>query len=99
MSKEKAQTLGLTPMATIASNASAGVDPAIMGIGPVEAVKKSLQRANKTLADIDIIEANEAFAAQSLAVDKELQFDNEKLNVNGGAIALGHPIGASGARI
>ncbi|WP_342509641.1 acetyl-CoA C-acetyltransferase [Sporosarcina sp. FSL K6-2383] len=99
MSKAKADELGLTPLATIAANGNAGVDPAVMGIGPVQAVKKALGKANLQLADIDLIEANEAFAAQSIAVDKELGFDKEKLNVNGGAIALGHPIGASGARI
>lgn len=99
MSKVKADELGLTPLATIAANGNAGVDPAVMGIGPVQAVQKALSKANLQLADIDLIEANEAFAAQSLAVDKELGFDQEKLNVNGGAIALGHPIGASGARI
>lgn len=99
MSKRKANELGLTPLATIAANAGAGVDPSVMGIGPVQAVKNVLARANMELAEIDLIEANEAFAAQSIAVDKELEFDHEKLNVNGGAIALGHPIGASGARI
>ena len=99
MSREKADELGLTPLATIVANSSAGVDPAIMGIGPVRAVKNVLKRANMELADIDLVEANEAFAAQSIAVDKELKFDHDKLNVNGGAIALGHPIGASGARI
>src|SRR6185312_8588601 len=77
----------------------AGVEPSVMGIGPVQAVKNALTKANMDLADIDLVEANEAFAAQSIAVDKELGFDKEKLNVNGGAIALGHPIGASGARI
>ena len=99
MSKEKADALGLTPLATIVANAGAGVDPAVMGLGPVQAVKNVLKRADMDLAEIDLIEANEAFAAQSIAVDKELEFDHEKLNVNGGAIALGHPIGASGARI
>ncbi len=99
MSKAKADELGLTPLATIVANGSAGVDPSVMGIGPVQAVKKALSKANLQLSDIDLIEANEAFAAQSIAVDKELGFDQEKLNVNGGAIALGHPIGASGARI
>ena len=99
MSKEKADELGLTPLATIAANGNAGVDPSVMGLGPVEAVKKALAKANMQLSEIDLIEANEAFAAQSIAVDKELGFDEEKLNVNGGAIALGHPIGASGARI
>lgn len=99
MAKAKAEELGLTPLVTIASNASAGVDPAIMGIGPVTAVKKALAKAGAALNEMDVIEANEAFAAQSIAVDKELKFDHDKLNVNGGAIALGHPIGASGARI
>ncbi len=99
MRKEKAEALGIPPLATVEASSSAGVDPKVMGIGPVQAVEKVLARANKTLSDIDLIEANEAFAAQALAVDKELQFDDNKLNVNGGAIALGHPIGASGARI
>lgn len=99
MSKAKADELGLKPLATIVANASAGVDPSVMGIGPVEAVKKALNKSKLSLADIDLIEANEAFAAQSIAVDRELSFDQDKLNVNGGAIALGHPIGASGARI
>ena len=99
MSKERAAELGLTPLATIVANASAGVDPSIMGIAPVKAVKKALEKANVTLDQIDLIEANEAFAAQSIAVDRELNFNHDKLNVNGGAIALGHPIGASGARI
>ncbi|MCR6523882.1 acetyl-CoA C-acetyltransferase [Lysinibacillus capsici] len=99
MSKGKAQELGIQPMAIITANASAGVDPAIMGTGPVKAVQKALTKAEVTLNDIDLIEANEAFAAQSIAVDRELSFNHDKLNVNGGAIALGHPIGASGARI
>ena len=99
MSKDKAQELGIQPMAMIAANASAGVDPAIMGTGPVTAVKKVLTKAGIALDEIDVIEANEAFAAQSIAVDRELSFNHDKLNVNGGAIALGHPIGASGARI
>jgi acetyl-CoA C-acetyltransferase len=99
MSKAKAEELGLTPLVTIKANASAGVDPSIMGIGPVSAVKKALEKSGTSLEDIELIEANEAFAAQSLAVGKDLQFNNEILNVNGGAIALGHPIGASGARI
>lgn len=99
MSKEKAVELGIQPMAQITANASAGVDPAIMGTGPVTAVKKALAKADVTLDNIDLIEANEAFAAQSIAVDRELGFNHDKLNVNGGAIALGHPIGASGARI
>lgn len=99
MSKAKADELGLKPLATIVANASAGVDPSIMGIGPVEAVKKALKKSQLLLADIELIEANEAFAAQSIAVDRELSFNHDILNVNGGAIALGHPIGASGARI
>ncbi|MGE7023175.1 acetyl-CoA C-acetyltransferase [Solibacillus cecembensis] len=99
MSKQRALELGLTPMATILANASAGVDPSIMGIGPVQAVKKALSKSNLTLEQMDLIEANEAFAAQAIAVDRELAFNHDKLNVNGGAIALGHPIGASGARI
>lgn len=99
MSKAKADELGLKPLATIVANASAGVDPSVMGIGPVEAVKKALKKSQLSLADIELIEANEAFAAQSIAVDRELSFNHDILNVNGGAIALGHPIGASGARI
>lgn len=99
MSKEKADELGLKPLARIVSFGVAGVDPSVMGMGPVPATKKALERAGLTIDDIDLIEANEAFAAQSIAVSKELKFDMEKVNVNGGAIALGHPIGASGARI
>lgn len=99
MSRKKAEDLEVTPLAYISANANAAVDPAIMGIGPVSAVKKALQKAGLSLEEIDLIEANEAFAAQSLAVDRELHFDRSILNVNGGAIALGHPIGASGARI
>jgi acetyl-CoA C-acetyltransferase len=99
MSKEKADELGLKPMATIKSYASAGVDPIIMGIGPVPSSQKALEKAGLTVADLDLVEANEAFAAQSVAVGRDLGFDPDKLNVNGGAIALGHPIGASGARI
>lgn len=99
MSKQRAFELGLTPLATIVANASAGVDPSVMGIGPVTAVKKALSKANVTLDEMDLIEANEAFAAQAIAVDRELAFNHDKLNVNGGAIALGHPIGASGTRI
>lgn len=99
MSRKKADELGIKPLVTIKANASAGVDPSIMGIGPVPAVKKALEKAALQLEDISLIEANEAFAAQALAVDRELQFNKEKLNVNGGAIALGHPIGASGARV
>lgn len=99
MSKEKADELGIEPMCTIKSYASAGVDPKIMGIGPVPSSRKALEKAGLKVEDLDLIEANEAFAAQSVAVGKELGFDKEKLNVNGGAIALGHPIGASGCRI
>ena len=99
MSRRKAEELGIEPLVTIKANTSAGVDPSIMGIGPVPAVKKALEKASLPLEDIDLIEANEAFAAQAISVDRELQFNKEKLNVNGGAISLGHPIGASGARI
>ncbi|MFC7392173.1 acetyl-CoA C-acetyltransferase [Scopulibacillus cellulosilyticus] len=99
MSKQKAEELGLEPLATIRANANAGVDPSIMGIGPVPATKKVLEKAGLSMDNINLIEANEAFAAQSVAVGKELNFDEEILNVNGGAIALGHPIGASGTRI
>ena len=99
MSKEKADELGIKPMATIKSYASGGVDPSIMGVGPVPASRKALEKAGLTIEDMDLVEANEAFAAQSLAVRKDLGLDPEKTNVNGGAIALGHPIGASGCRI
>jgi acetyl-CoA C-acetyltransferase len=99
MSEEKAKELGVTPMATFVAGALGGVDPAIMGVGPVPATKKALAKANWTVDDLDLVEANEAFAAQSVAVGKELGFDPAKLNVNGGAIALGHPVGASGCRI
>lgn len=99
MSKEKSEELGIKPMCTIKSYASAGVDPSIMGVGPVPASKKALEKAGLTIADMDLVEANEAFAAQSLAVRKDLGLDPEKTNVNGGAIAIGHPIGASGCRI
>lgn len=99
MSAEKAKALGLKPLARIIGYGSGGVDPSIMGMGPVPATRKALAKAGLTIADIDLIEGNEAFAAQFLAVGKELGFPREKINVNGGAIALGHPIGASGARI
>ena len=99
MSEEKAKELGVTPMATWVAGALGGVDPSIMGVGPVAATKKVMAKTGLTVADMDLIEANEAFASQSLAVGKELGFDPEKLNVNGGAIALGHPVGASGCRI
>jgi acetyl-CoA C-acetyltransferase len=99
MAKEKAIKLGLQPLCTIKSYASAALDPKIMGYGPVPATKKALKNAGLSINDIDLIEANEAFSAQSLAVLKDLELDPERVNVNGGAIALGHPIGASGARI
>jgi acetyl-CoA acyltransferase len=99
MSEERAKELGLTPKVRIRAMAVAGVDPSVMGIGPVPATHKALERASLTLADIDLIEINEAFAAQTLAVMKLLKVDPEKVNVHGGAIALGHPLGASGARI
>ncbi|NLT21255.1 MAG: acetyl-CoA C-acetyltransferase [Syntrophomonadaceae bacterium] len=101
MSKEKADELGITPMAKIISYASGGVDPKIMGVGPVPATQKALKKAGLTVDDIELIEANEAFASQSIAVAREMGWADkmEKVNVNGGAIALGHPIGASGARI
>ena len=99
MSEEKAKELGVTPMATWVAGALAGVEPAIMGIGPVAATQKAKDKAGMTIGDFDIIEANEAFAAQSVAVGKDLGFDLAKLNPNGGAIALGHPVGASGCRI
>ncbi|MEM1398186.1 MAG: acetyl-CoA C-acyltransferase, partial [Pseudomonadota bacterium] len=99
MSEKEADKRGLTPLARIASSAHCGVDPAIMGIGPAPASRKALEKAGWSLDDVDLIEANEAFAAQALAVGKELGWDPEKVNVNGGAIAIGHPIGASGARI
>lgn len=99
MSEEKAKELGVTPMATWVAGALGGVEPSIMGIGPVASTKKLLDRTGMTIDEFDLIEANEAFAAQSLAVGKDLGFNSEKLNVNGGAIALGHPVGASGCRI
>ncbi len=99
MSEEKAKELGVTPMATWVAGALGGVDPKIMGIGPVASTKKVLAKTGMTINDFDLIEANEAFAAQSLAVGHDLGFDTAKLNVNGGAIALGHPVGASGCRI
>ena len=99
MTAEKAAELGLKPMAKIVSYASAGVDPAIMGIGPIPASRKALAKAGLEVKDLDLVEANEAFAAQTVEVGRELQLDWDKTNVNGGAIALGHPIGASGARI
>ena len=99
MTAEKAAELGLKPMAKIVSYASAGVDPAIMGIGPIPASRKALDKAGLGVKDLDLVEANEAFAAQTVEVGRELQLDWDKTNVNGGAIALGHPIGAPGARI
>jgi acetyl-CoA C-acetyltransferase len=99
MTADEAKKRGVTPMAKIVSWATTGVDPSIMGIGPITATKKALEKAGWTVKDLDLVEANEAFAAQALAVGKELGLDPDKLNVNGGAIAIGHPIGASGARI
>ena len=99
MTAKKAEQLGLTPMARIASYASSGLDPAIMGMGPVSASRRALERAGWKPADLDLLEINEAFAAQACAVHKEMGWDTSKVNVNGGAIAIGHPIGASGARI
>ncbi|MCI8769775.1 MAG: acetyl-CoA C-acetyltransferase [Lachnospiraceae bacterium] len=99
MSEEKAKELGVKPMATYVTGALGGVDPSIMGVGPVASTKKALAKANMTIDEFDLIEANEAFAAQSVAVGRDLGFDLSKLNVNGGAIALGHPVGASGCRI
>jgi len=101
MSREKADELGIKPMARVVSYASGGVDPKVMGLGPIPATRKALQKAGLTINDIDLIEANEAFAAQSIAVARDLGFADkmEKVNVNGGAIAIGHPVGASGARI
>lgn len=99
MSKEKAHELGIKPMAKVLGYATHGVEPSIMGIGPIEASRKALKMANLTVEDMDLIESNEAFAAQSIAVARELKFNMDIVNVNGGAIAIGHPIGASGARI
>ena len=99
MSEEKAKSLGLKPLVRIRSTAVAGVDPAVMGTGPVPATKKALKRAGLTLKDIDVIELNEAFAAQAIACIRSLELDEEKVNVRGGAVAIGHPLGASGARI
>jgi acetyl-CoA C-acetyltransferase len=99
MSEEKAKELGVKPMATWVAGALAGVEPRIMGIGPVAATKKVMAKTGMSIGDFDVIEANEAFAAQSVAVGKDLGFDLAKLNPNGGAIALGHPVGASGCRI
>ena len=99
MSADDAKARGLTPLARIVSSATAGVDPAMMGTGPIPASRKALEKAGWTVADLDLVESNEAFAAQSLCVLRELGLDPDKVNVNGGAIAIGHPIGASGARI
>jgi acetyl-CoA C-acetyltransferase len=99
MSRKKAEELGVTPMGTVRSYASAGVPPRVMGVGPVPATQKALAKSGLSIGDMDLIEANEAFAAQSLAVGRELGWDWERVNVNGGAIALGHPVGASGSRI
>ncbi|MBN7770785.1 acetyl-CoA C-acetyltransferase [Marinobacter daepoensis] len=98
-SAEKAKELGLTPLATIKAQASAGVDPTIMGTGPIPASQRCLERAGWTAQDLDLVEANEAFAAQAISVNRDMGWDTSKVNVNGGAIALGHPIGASGCRI
>ncbi len=99
MSEDRAKQLGLTPMARIVAFSSAGVEPEIMGTGPIPASTKCLQKAGWSVADLDRIEANEAFASQAMCVNQEMQWDKNKVNVNGGAIALGHPIGASGCRV
>ncbi|MGZ9114739.1 MAG: acetyl-CoA C-acyltransferase, partial [Brevundimonas sp.] len=99
MSADEAKARGLEVLARIVSSATAGVDPAVMGTGPIPASRKALEKAGWTVADLDLVESNEAFAAQSLCVLRELGLDADKVNVNGGAIAIGHPIGASGARI
>jgi acetyl-CoA acyltransferase len=99
MSEEKAQALGLKPLVRVVATAVVGVDPAVMGTGPVPATKKALKRAGLTLADMDLVELNEAFASQALACMRMLKLDPEKVNVRGGSIAIGHPLGASGARI
>jgi acetyl-CoA C-acetyltransferase len=99
MSAQKAQQLGLKPLAKIKAYASAGLDPTIMGMGPVPASQRCLQKAGWTPKDLDLMEINEAFAAQAIAVNKEMGWDTSKINVNGGAIAIGHPIGASGCRV
>ena len=98
-SREKAEALGLPVLCTVKAYANAGVDPKIMGTGPIPATRKCLQKAGWSISDLDLIEANEAFAVQALSVNKGLEWDAGKINVNGGAIALGHPIGASGCRI
>ena len=99
MTAEEAKRRGLTPIARIASWATAGVDPAIMGTGPIPASRKALEKAGWKVKDLDLVEANEAFAAQAISVNKDMGWDTDKVNVNGGAIAIGHPIGASGARV
>jgi acetyl-CoA C-acetyltransferase len=99
MSEEKAKELGLTPLAYIVAGADAGLEPEIMGLGPVHATRKVLKKAGWSLSDLDLVEANEAFAAQAIGVNKELGWDTSKVNVNGGAIAIGHPLGASGCRV
>jgi acetyl-CoA C-acetyltransferase len=99
MSAKKAEALGLTPLARIKAYANAGVDPKVMGMGPVPASRRCLERAGWSASDLDLMEINEAFAAQALAVHKQMGWDTSKVNVNGGAIAIGHPIGASGCRI
>jgi acetyl-CoA C-acetyltransferase len=98
-SEERAAALGVEPLATFAGSASVGVDPRVMGIGPIPAVRKLLERTRVAVADIDLVELNEAFASQSVAVVRELGLDPDRVNVNGGAIALGHPLGMSGARL
>ncbi|MEZ5716427.1 MAG: hypothetical protein R3D85_15480 [Paracoccaceae bacterium] len=99
MSDKNAEKRGITPMARIASYATVGLDPSIMGVGPIYASRKALEKAGWKAEDLDLVEANEAFAAQALAVNKDMGWDPAIVNVNGGAIAIGHPIGASGARI
>jgi acetyl-CoA C-acetyltransferase len=98
-SEEKARELGVEPLGTFVGSAAAGVDPRVMGVGPVPAVRKLLARAGVAVDELDLVELNEAFASQSLAVVRDLGLDEEKVNVNGGAIALGHPLGMSGARL
>ena len=98
-SEQRAAALGAEPLATFAGSASVGVDPRVMGIGPIPAVRKLLERTGVAAADIDLVELNEAFASQSVAVVRELGLDPDRVNVNGGAIALGHPLGMSGARL
>ena len=98
-SEEKARELGAEPLGAFVASAVAGVDPRVMGIGPVPAVRKLLDRAGVDVADLDLVELNEAFASQSLAVVRELELDEDKVNVNGGAIAIGHPLGATGVRL